>query len=361
MIVMIAAITLLHINASPYTIVIDAGHGGKDVGAIGGKVYEKNVNLSVALKLGDLIKSEMNDVKVVYTRDNDKYLTLQERAKIANDNKGNLFISIHCNSLDKRNKQRKTIKGASTYTLGLHKSDENLEVAMRENSVISLEDNYEMAYHGFNPQSTESYIIFEISQSEHMVQSVDFASRVQNEMVKTSGRADRGVRQAGFLVLWQTSMPAVLIELDFICNPTQAAFLGSKSGQEKMARSIFNAFKKYKGANDNKIAAAENKVVAKQKEETIESVIQETVEDDKNEITSLIYKVQFLASPDKIENGDKRFKKLTGVEYYRDGGMFKYTIGNFASEDEAKEMLNRTKKQFKEAFIVVFEGDKRIK
>ena len=147
-----------------FVVVIDAGHGGKDVGALGRTVREKDVNLAVALKLGEMITENMNDVKVVYTRDIDKYLTLQERAQIANKVKGNLFISIHTNSLDKKNKNRSTIKGASTYTLGLHRSDDNLEVAMRENSVISLEDNYEATYQGFDPNSSESYIIFEISQ-----------------------------------------------------------------------------------------------------------------------------------------------------------------------------------------------------
>jgi N-acetylmuramoyl-L-alanine amidase len=194
-----------------------------------------------------------------------------------------------------------------------------------------------------------------------MEQSVDFASRVQNELVKTASRTDRGVRQAGFLVLWQTSMPAVLIELDFICNPTQAAFLGSKLGQEKMARSIFNAFEKYKEANDKKIAAATEHQLSTKENEIHSESITDDVNNDSDKELSLVYKVQFLASPDMIRKGDNRFKELTNVEYYRDGNLYKYTIGNCESEEDAKEILNKIKKKFKEAFIVVFEGDKRIK
>ncbi len=268
----IFALVFATLSAEPFTVVIDAGHGGKDIGAVGRKIYEKNINLAVALKLGDMIKDKMKDVKVVYTRKTDKYLTLQERADIANKAKGNLFISIHTNSVAKRNKNRKTIKGASSYTLGLHRSDDNLEVAKRENSVIALEKDYTVTYQGFDPNSTESYIIFEISQNVHMEQSVNFASLVQKEFVSTAQRVDRGVRQAGFLVLARTSMPAVLVELDFICNPTQEAFLGSKSGQNKLAKALFNAFYEYKTASDNKIAAVANsnkKVENKKQEEEV--------------------------------------------------------------------------------------------
>ena len=363
--IMIAMIVSLQVVASPYTVVIDAGHGGKDVGALGKTVREKDVNLSVALKLGELIKEYFEDVKVVYTRDEDKYLTLQERTQIANKAKGNLFISIHCNSIDKRNKNRKTIKGASTYVLGLHKSDDNLEVAMRENSVIALEDDYKVTYQGFDPNSSESYIIFEISQSAHLDQSVDFASYVQNELHKTADRVDRGVRQAGFLVLARTSMPAALVELDFICNPVEEGFLGSKKGQNKMALAIFNAFKKYKGSLDSKSVSAESIVVRKNKNESKlevdENVSATEVVDSVTKNSQLIYKVQFMTSSKRIKSGDKRFKNLGDVESYKENGVYKYTVGNAESEDEAKKLLKEVRKKFDEAFIVVFKNGERFK
>ena len=352
-VVLAFAFVVLQLNAEPFVVVIDAGHGGKDVGALGRTVREKDVNLAVALKLGEMITENMNDVKVVYTRDIDKYLTLQERAQIANKVKGNLFISIHTNSLDKKNKNRSTIKGASTYTLGLHRSDDNLEVAMRENSVISLEDNYEATYQGFDPNSSESYIIFEISQSAHMDQSVDFASRVQKEFVSTAGRVDRGVRQAGFLVLAQTSMPSVLVELDFICNPTQENFLGSQSGQYKLAKSIYDAFYGYKMACNNKSEVVTDNVQSTPKvndEAKIES-----------QSEGKIYKVQFIASADKLSSNDYRLKGLSPVDYYKDGGMYKYTYGAVDSNEEAAKLLKEVKSKFKDAFIVVFDKGKRIK
>lgn len=357
--------TMFKVDASPFTIVIDAGHGGKDVGALGDKVREKDVNLAVALMFGKMIETEMKDVKVIFTRTNDKYLTLQERAQIANKSRGNLFISIHCNSIDKKNKKRKTIKGASTYTLGLHKSDDNLEVAMRENSVIALEKDYVVTYQGFDPNSTESYIIFEISQNVHMEQSVDFASRIQQEFISTAGRADRGVRQAGFLVLARTGMPAVLVELDFICNPTQEKFLGSESGQKKMAKALYNAFYDYKMSVDSKIAAVsgDNKYKGSEifekdnhEENIVDNVVNQIVEQEK-----LIYKVQFMASVENISTKDSRMKGLYPVDIYNENGLYKYTYGAVYTQEEAQKLLKQVKKKFKGAFIVIFNNDKRIK
>lgn len=363
--------TLFPVNATPFIVVIDAGHGGKDVGALGHKVREKDVNLAVALKLGDLIESKMKDVEVIYTRNTDKYLTLQERAQIANKSKGNLFISLHCNSLDKRNKKRKTIQGASTYTLGLHKSDDNLEVAMRENSVIALEKDYAVTYQGFDPNSTESYIIFEISQNVHMEQSVDFASRVQQEFVTTAGRVDRGVKQAGFLVLARTSMPAVLVELDFICNPTHEKFLGSESGRNKMAQALYNAFYDYKMSVDSKIAAVSNKesnkenkkslIVEELKEEELVETVVEKVEEGTSESKGNVYKIQFMTSEEDIKQNDSRMKGLAPVEKYKERDLYKYTYGEVSTQKEAQKLLKQVKKKFKGAFIVVFNNGVRVK
>ncbi len=231
-------------NKDEFVVVIDPGHGGKDVGANDNGVNEKDINLGVALKLGQKIKEKMKDVKVVYTRDNDSFVSLQGRADKANKAKGNLFISIHTNSVDKKNPNRKTVAGASTYALGLHKDKNNMEVARRENSVIQLEKDHEQKYSGFDPESDESYIIFEMAQKKNLSQSLHFAGKVQKEMAQAS-RKDRGVHQAGFWVLWATAMPAVLVELDFICNPNSAKFMGSEAGQKHLADAIFKAFESY--------------------------------------------------------------------------------------------------------------------
>lgn len=227
-----------------FTVVIDAGHGGKDIGANDNKATEKEINLGVALAVRKLVDKKLKDVDVVMTRDNDTYLTLQERADIANKAKGDLFISIHTNSVDKSNKNRKNVKGSSVYALGLHKDDNNMRVAQRENSVIELEDNFKQKYSGFDPSKDESYIIFEMARKKNLAKSIRFAEEVQKQLVK-SGRANRGVHQAGFWVLWATSMPSVLIELDFICNPVSASYMTSDKGRKELANSIFKAIEKY--------------------------------------------------------------------------------------------------------------------
>lgn len=231
---------------NPFVVAIDAGHGGKDLGCQSGKLYEKNITLDVARRLKKLINNEFADsVKVVMTRSDDSFIALDRRAEIANDAQAQLFISIHVNSIDRRSKGREKVHGASVYTVGLHKTDANLAVAMRENSVIELEQDYTETYQGFDPESDESYIIFELGQNLHMNQSVEFATMAQQELVATAGRADKGVRQAGFLVLWATKMPAALVELDFICNPEAAAFLGTENGRQKCARALMNSFRQY--------------------------------------------------------------------------------------------------------------------
>ena len=231
-------------NDKDFTIVIDAGHGGKDIGATDNGVKEKDINLKVAKNLESIIKKKMKNSRVVLTRDGDTYLTLQQRADKANKAQGDIFISIHTNSVDKRNKNRRNIAGSSVYTLGLHKDENNLEVARRENSVIELEQNFEEKYSGFDPQRDESYIIFEMAQKKNLAQSIRFAENVEKELV-ASGRQDRGVHQAGFWVLWATSMPSVLIELDFICNPESAKYISSDKGAKELAEAIYRALQKY--------------------------------------------------------------------------------------------------------------------
>ena len=201
-----------------FKLVIDAGHGGRDAGAVGAFSKEKDINLKVALALGRLVETRCPDVKVIYTRKTDVFIPLQQRAAIANKNKANLFISIHTNAVPKG----RLAYGTETYTLGMARAAANLEVAKRENAVITYEDNYKLTYEGFDPDKAESYIIFEFMQDRYMKQSVDLASYIQKQY-KQQGRRDKGVHQAGFLVLRQTSMPAVLTELGFISTPTKAS------------------------------------------------------------------------------------------------------------------------------------------
>lgn len=237
------------VEAKDFVVVIDAGHGGHDAGCVGKSAREKDITLDVAKRLAERINKEMPGTKAILTRDSDRFIPLQERANIANRNNGDLFISIHVNSVAAGSKGRATVSGAQVYTLGPDKSQSNLNVAMRENSVMELENDYTKTYKGFDPSSTESYIIFELNQNAHLKQSVEFASMVQRHLVRDAGRLDKGVRQDGFWVLWATSMPSVLVELDFICNPRQEAFLNSTEGKTKCANAIFNAVNEYRKKN----------------------------------------------------------------------------------------------------------------
>lgn len=232
-----------------HTVVIDAGHGGHDVGAADNNTYEKDINLKVANKLAANIKKHLKNIDVVMTRDNDKFLSLQERASLANSSKGDLFISIHTNSVDKSNPNRKTVEGASVYVLGLQKDQDNMRVARRENSVIELEEDYEGKYKGFDPSSDASYIIFEMQQKGNLSKSFKFANEAQKQLVSKAGRKNRGVKQAGFWVLWATYMPAVLVELDFICNPVQAEYLASEDGSQQLADALYDAVANYFSQN----------------------------------------------------------------------------------------------------------------
>lgn len=229
-----------------FTLVIDAGHGGKDSGAVGAYSKEKDINLAVVLAFGKLVEENCPDVKVVYTRKTDVFIELQERANIANRNKADLFISVHTNAVPKG----RQVYGVETYTLGMHRAADNLAVAKRENSVIMLEKDYRQTYEGFDPNSIESYIIFEIMQDMYMKQSVELAKCIQNEYV-SRGRNNKGVHQAGFLVLRQVSMPSVLTELGFISTPAEEKYLNSDEGRAALAQSLYDGFVKYRKLHNN--------------------------------------------------------------------------------------------------------------
>ena len=377
-IIVISIILCLPINilAKDFVVVIDAGHGGKDGGAVGTFAKEKDITLNVAKLLGSKISDECENIKVVYTRDTDKYLTLQQRANIANRAKGDLFISIHVNSVDLNSPGRTNVAGSSVFTLGLHKTKDNLDVAMRENSVIKMEDNYTTVYSGFDPNSAESYIIFEMNQNKHMLKSINLASSIQDELTTNAGREDKGVRQAGFWVLWATNMPSVLVELDFICNPTQEKFLSSTDGQEQLASSIFNAFVKHV-SNDNSNIQRPDRKVSKENARSIEKSIKNNSIQEQTTLTTdftqvenndsttsndeIIYKIQILTSDKILRNKAREFKGLHPIWHYKDNKIYKYTYESTTSLQDAEVILKNVKDKFPQAFIVKFKNGKRIK
>lgn len=357
----------LEVSAKPFKLVIDAGHGGRDYGALGRNSREKDINLGVALAFGKMVEKNMDNVKVVYTRNRDVYLTLQERANIANSCKGDLFVSIHTNSVAKDSKSRTSVRGSATYVLGLHKTEENLAVAKRENSVIALEKDYTTKYAGFDPNSTESYIMFELNQDKHLGQSLDFASNVQKAFVRTAGRKDNGVRQAGFWVLARTGMPAVLVELDFICNPDQERFMSSGDGRQKLAKSLYEALDEYLNANglgDYEKQTDVKKMVGKAESAKKVDSRKKGKGDGNNTVGSgagRTYKVQFLTSIKRLPANSAEFKGLGPVDCYKDKGLYKYTYTESESEKDALAILRSVKKKFKQAFIVEFKDGKRVK
>ena len=343
-------------GAKDFTVVIDAGHGGKDPGALSanGKVSEKDITLKVALMVGEAISKNHPEVKVLYTRKTDVFVGLNDRARMANKADADLFISIHVNAA-----QNRSAKGAETYTLGVEeaRTERNLEIAKRENGVILLEDDHEKTYANFNPNSPESYIIFEYMQSEFVKESIHIASYVQENFANDANRLDRGVRQAGFLVLNATSMPSILVELGYISNAEEAKYLASASAQQRLSTCISKAFDKYYAelktlnGGGEVLADADPAVTEEKKIETISTM----VEDD-----TPVFKVQFLSSSKKLSNGDQVFKGLVSVEYYYDKGLYKYTCGASTNYNEILEIKRKVNEKFKDAFVVAFVRGERI-
>ena len=333
-----------------FTVVIDPGHGGKDPGAVGSSSREKDIVLSVGLKLGKLIEDNYPDVNVIYTRRNDRFVALNQRAEIANKAHADLFISLHCNALDRR---RTSPQGVETFVLGLHRSKDNLDVAKAENSVIMYEEDYSVKYEGFNPNEPESYIIFEFMANEFLDRSVYFASMVQNQLVTNSKRINRNVRQAGFLVLREVAMPSVLVELGYISNREEEKYLKSESGQTSLAASIYNGFKEYKREYDKKSYVFTNGGAQRPQSQGSQSSSAAMSEKE--------YRIQFLTSSRKYENGASVFKGLNPVDYYTDGKTYKYTYGRTTSPEEGRELLRKVRRNFKDAFIIEFEDGERVK
>lgn len=335
------------------TVVIDAGHGGKDPGCHGNFAHEKNVCLSMALMLGDMIEKTYPNVNVVYTRKTDVFVELDERAKIANKNNADLFICIHANAASA------SAYGTETYVLGLHRTESQQKVAERENSIIHLEDDGGAKYKDFD-MSPDAIIARQIQLSVFLDQSINFADKLQTEF-KRIGRYDRGVKQAGFLVLYKTTMPSVLIETGFLTNPTEEKFLGSKDTQKLMAESMFTAFRRYKNeleGIDEKIEGPKIPPVTN----NVESV--EIDESDKNEVHNsddIVFRIQVETSETQIKLTDSRFKGYTMFEY-KQNGLYKYTIGTYVNAfADANDMKNKLRSNgFEHAFVVAFQNGERI-
>ena len=439
------AVTMLAASKK-FTLVIDAGHGGNDAGAIGRLTKEKAINLNVALGFGRLVERNCPDVKVIYTRKTDVFIPLHTRADIANRNKADLFISIHTNALPRGHVSR----GLETYTLGMHRAADNLEVAKRENEVILYEKDYKQRYQGFDPNSSESYIMFEFMQDHNMAQSVELAKYVQKRTCASAGRQNKGVKQAGFLVLRETSMPSCLIELGFISTPDEERFLHSSEGVNQLARGIYQAFLDYKKKYDGNISVP---LKAETKEEiTVPTVVpQDEVKDKKEEkkkkekkkkkskmaeelenaregmddvyatttdipvapsadsiieatptiLTAVptvveqtppptepvaqpttqptpaptttattpsepfssaapVFKVQIMASSTRLKANDARLKGQHQADYYKEGGLYKYTVGASTNYNEIVQLRKTLLSSFPQAFIIAFKNGQKV-
>ena len=357
-ILLLLIFTITGLTAKDFTVVIDAGHGGKDPGALSANksIQEKDITLKVALMVGENIKKKHPEVNVLYTRQKDVFVGLNDRARMANKANADLFISIHTNAATNR-----TAKGAETYTLGIEeeRTERNLDIAKRENGVIFLEENHEKKYANFNPNSPESYIIFEYMQSEFVKESIHIAQYVQTNLTAQAQRYDRGVRQAGFLVLHATSMPSILVELGYISNAEEAKYLASETGQKKLSNCISTAFDKYYADLNKQMGNAAMDYLVENETPDATSVV-ETPTPTSNTDNKPVFKIQFMVSSTKLDNKDKAFKGLTPVDYYYDKGLYKYTYNATTDYNKILQVKKKVNEKFKDAFIVAFINGERI-
>ena len=381
-----------------FTLVIDPGHGGHDAGALGAISKEKNINLAVALRFGKYVEQNLPEVRVIYTRKTDVFIPLNERANIANRANADLFISVHTNALP----AGKIARGFETYTLGMHRAKDNLDVAMRENSVISMEKDYQQRYQGFDPRSSESYIIFEFIQGKNMERSVDLARMIQRGVCDGANRPDKGVHQAGFLVLRETSMPGCLIELGFITTPDEERLLNDDSRVDDIARGIYEAFAKYKNKYDRSVSvpyrakdsedvnlpkivpdqepAPKTRVVTRGKQPKREEA---TPEQPKREVKKQepkkdvkkqepkkvvkkaevadapVFKLQIFVGSRNLRKGDAHFKGETDYDSFQEGNLVKYTLGASTNYNEIYRLRKEKLEKFPEAFIIAFKNGQK--
>lgn len=376
-----------------FVLVIDAGHGGRDAGALGKYSKEKNINLNVALAFGKYVERNNPDVKVVYTRKTDVFVPLYERAEIANRNKADLFISIHTNALERG----RIARGFETYTLGDGRSNAtktNLEVAKRENSVILLEENYEQHYVGYDPNSPESNIMFEFVQDRNLTKSIEFAKMLQKNVCRAASRPDKGVHQSNLAVLRLTSMPACLVELGFITTADEEALLNDRNRLDQMAVGIYNAFVEYKNKNYNGISVpyrtdspmlpetpaqepantSETQDDASARQQPEQRTVAETTPQQHEQQTVApqpepqpaasadgrpVFKIQILVSSLNLKDGDAHLKGLTGCERYEENGMQKYTYGASENYNEIYRLRKQILDKFPEAFIIAFKDGRK--
>ena len=380
-----------------FTLVIDPGHGGHDAGALGAISKEKNINLSVALQFGKYVERNMPDVRVIYTRKTDVFIPLKERANIANRANADLFISVHTNALP----AGKIARGFETYTLGMHRAKDNLDVAMRENSVISMERGYQQTYQGFDPRSSESYIIFEFIQGKNMERSVELARNIQRKVCSGANRPDKGVHQAGFLVLRETSMPSCLIELGFITTADEENLLNDASRVDDIARGIYEGFAQYRNKYDKSISvpyrAADTESVSvarivsdkkqeqpERRSEDVDTAPRRTVKQVETRATKAktaqqnrtaaqnkpvqqkanvadapVFKLQIFVSNRTLRKGDAHFKGETDYDSYQEGNMVKYTMGASTNYNEIYRLRKSLAEKFPEAFIIAFKNGKK--
>lgn len=381
-----------------FTLVIDPGHGGHDAGALGAISKEKNINLAVALRFGKYVEQNLPEVRVIYTRKTDVFIPLNERANIANRANADLFISVHTNALP----AGKVARGFETYTLGMHRAKDNLDVAMRENSVISMEKDYQQRYQGFDPRSSESYIIFEFIQGKNMERSVDLARMIQRGVCDGANRPDKGVHQAGFLVLRETSMPGCLIELGFITTPDEERLLNNDSRVDDIARGIYEAFAKYKNKYDKSVSvsyrakdsedvnlpkivpdqepAPKTRVVTRGKQPKREEATPEQPkrevkkqepkkdvkkQEPKKEVKKAevadapVFKLQIFVGSRNLRKGDAHFKGETDYDSFQEGNLVKYTLGASTNYNEIYRLRKEKLDKFPEAFIIAFKNGQK--
>lgn len=336
------------------TVVIDPGHGGKDPGATGSMSYEKDIVLAIGLKLGKYIEENVPDVKVIYTRTTDEFIPLYRRAEIANENNADLFISIHANGWSDPQST-----GTETLVLGLHRADENFEVAKRENSVILMEEDYTTRYENFDPNSLESYIIFSLMQNVYDNQSIGFAKLVQDQFRDRARRKDRGVRRQGLLVLAQTSMPGVLVETGFMTNKAEETYLNSEEGQDYIASAIYRAFKEYKRDIESKsgynVYEPVSSASLRSDSTKIASSSPEQPSQDSTK-PSIYFKVQIVVSSEAIPMNSEQFKDFTEIEEFRYNQLYKYAVGYKEKYDDIVEYSKWVKNRFPDAFIIAIKN-----
>lgn len=366
-VLLLSVVNPLFAQQKQFVVVLDPGHGGRDPGAVGRISQEKNIVLSVVKLLGEMIERNMSDVRVVYTRTSDVFVPLEQRAVIANKNNADLFISVHTNAATNR-----SAFGTETYVLGLAKTQANLEVAMRENSVMMLEDDFKTRYQGFDPTSVDSYIMFELMMDKYLENSLFLASEIQKQFTGHAQRNDRGVRQAGFWVLHRTASPSVLVELGFISNQREEQYMASPRGQQELARSIYNAFVIYKREHDRRhgretptttpVPVSQPVVEATPPPAIAASTTNQPVAQQPavSAAQQPVFKLQIRASSTPIRANAPDFKGVRSVDHFVEGGLYKYTVGNETDYNSIVRIRNEMRSKFPDAFIIAFLGSEKI-